>query len=277
MLLQAALKVPRAYLLGHPERELSEAELSAYHAMLHRRLAGEPMAHILGEREFFGLNLRVTPATLIPRPETELLVELALERLPSLQPSDEVTSHAAKLASGQVADLPGGRRGKCRVLDLGTGTGAVALAIAHAWPDVEVLAVDASPAALDVAHENAQRLGLHNVSFLHSDWFAALAGQRFYLIVSNPPYIATDDVHLTQGDVRFEPLSALASGTDGLDDIRRIVAQARDFLEPGGWLLLEHGYDQSARVRDQLKQAGFGNIFSQADLAGIERVSGGQI
>jgi release factor glutamine methyltransferase len=248
MLMQAVLKAPRAYLLAHPERVLNEAELSAYRALLQRRLAGEPMAHILGEREFFGLNLRVTPATLIPRPETELLVELVLQKL---------SPHAG-----------------LRVLDLGTGSGAIALAIAHARADVEVLTVDASPAALEVARANAQRLGLPNVDFQHSDWFSALSGRRFDLIVSNPPYIAADDEHLSQGDVRFEPLSALASGADGLDDIRRIVAQAGDFLEPGGWLLLEHGYDQAPRVREILQQHDYVRIFSARDLAGIERVSG---
>lgn len=250
MLLQAVLKVSRAYLLAHPERELSEAEHMAYRALLQRRLMGEPMAYILGEREFFGLNLKVTPATLIPRPETELLVEMALKTLPQQQ--------------------------RARVLDLGTGTGAIALAIAHARADMEVVAVDASPAALQVAQENAQQLGADNVRLLHSDWFSALAGQRFDLIVSNPPYIAAGDAHLAQGDVRFEPLSALASGSDGLDDLRRIVAQASQFLERGAWLLLEHGYDQAMPVKGLLEQGGFVNCHSVNDLAGILRVSAGQ-
>jgi release factor glutamine methyltransferase len=248
MLLQRTLQVARAYLLAYPERELSENETAVYEAMLQRRQAGEPVAHILGEREFFGLSFKVTPSTLIPRPETELLVELALQHLPS--------GHA------------------CRVLDLGTGSGAIALAIAHSRPDVEVVGVDASPAALEVARENAQRLGLRNANFVQSDWFSALAGQRFDLIVSNPPYIAAGDEHLSQGDVRFEPLSALASGADGLDDIRRIVAQAQGYLERDGWLLLEHGYDQAPRVREILLQGDYVRIFSARDLAGIERVSG---
>lgn len=248
MLLQSVLNVSRAYLLAYPERELSDIEEATYRALLQRRLAGEPMAHILSEREFYGLNFKVTSATLIPRPETELLVELALEKLL--------------------------RRDGCRVLDLGTGSGAIALSIAHARPEVEVVAVDASAAALEVARENAQRLDLHNVTFVRSDWFSALSGQRFDLIVSNPPYIAVDDEHLTQGDVRFEPLSALASGTDGLDDIRRIVAQAKAFLQPGGGLLLEHGYNQAARVRELLQENDYVRIFSACDLAGIERVSG---
>lgn len=253
MLLQRVLGVGRAYLLGHAEQVLDAVQLSAYEALLARRLRGEPMAYILGEREFFGLNFRLTQATLIPRPETELLVELGLQKL-----------------------LFHGERGsKLRVLDLGTGSGAIALSIAHARPEVEVAAVDASEAALAVARENAQRLGIGNASFIHSDWFAALGAQRFDLIVSNPPYIAAGDKHLAQGDVRFEPLSALASGADGLDDIRRIAAQAGQFLEHGAYLLLEHGYDQAAAVREILKNNAFTSVFSAQDIAGIERVSGG--
>lgn len=249
MLLQRVLNVSRAYLLAHPERELNQAESAAYGGWLQRRLTGEPIAHILGDREFFGLTFKVTPATLIPRPETELLVELALQKIP--------------------------QRGVFRVLDLGTGTGAIALSIAHSRPGVEVVGVDASPAALEVARENAQRLGTGNASFIRSDWFSALSGQRFDLIVSNPPYIAAGDVHLSQGDVRFEPISALVSGADGLGDIRRIIAQADGFLERGAWLMLEHGYDQAQAVRDLLRQAGYAEVFSAKDIAGIERVSAG--
>lgn len=162
-----------------------------------------------------------------------------------------------------------------RVLDMGTGSGAIALSIAHARPNAEVVAVDASAAALSVASENALRLNLSNVRLLHSDWFAALAGERFDLIVSNPPYIEADDVHLGQGDVRFEPLSALASGVDGLDDIRRILRDAKDNLNAGGWLMFEHGYDQAARVRQLMQQAGFSDVTSARDLSGIERVTRG--
>lgn len=250
MLLRSVLKVSRAYLLAHSERELNEVEDAAYRALLARRLAGEPMAHILGEREFYGLNLKVTPATLIPRPDTESLVEQALQRLPS--------------GNG------------VRVLDLGTGAGAVALAIAYGRPQAEVVAVDASAAALAVAQENAQRLALANVRCLLSDWFAGVPDTAFDLIVSNPPYIPDADPHLTQGDLRFEPRSALASGADGLADIRRIVAQAGAYLKPGGWLLLEHGYDQALAVRGLLQAAGFVEVFSARDLGGIERVSGGR-
>jgi release factor glutamine methyltransferase len=248
-LLQAVLAVNRAYLLAHPERVLTEQELSRYRSLLQRRLQGEPLAYILGEREFFGLGLRVTPATLIPRPDTELLVELALQRMPE--------------AGG-------------RVLDLGTGSGAIALAIAHARPDAAVTAVDAAEAALSVAQGNAVRLGIRNASFVPSDWFSALAEQHFDLIVSNPPYIAENDSHLSQGDLRFEPRTALASGPDGLDDIRRIIGEAGAHLATDGWLLLEHGYDQAAQVRVLLQRAGFRNISSAKDLAGIERVTGGQ-
>jgi release factor glutamine methyltransferase len=259
-LLQYVMNVQRAYLLAHPEQVLSEIQQEAYDALLQRRLRGEPIAHLLGEREFFGLSFKVTSDTLIPRPETELLVELALQRLPS-----------------PPAPLPQvGEGSGRRVLDLGTGTGAIALSIAHARPDVEVVAVDASGAALQVARENAQRLGVRNVSFVQSDWFSALDAQRFDLIVSNPPYIAADDEHLARGDVRFEPLSALASGADGLDDIRRIVVLAGKYLNEKSWLLFEHGYDQAEAVRDLLRQNGFSKIFLEKDLAGIDRVSGGE-
>ena len=249
MLLQHVLRVSRAWLLAHPEHELSVTDAASYLALMHRRLAGEPMAHILGEREFFGLNFKVTPDTLIPRPETELLVELALARIPP--------------------------RGGFRVLDLGTGSGAIALSIAHMRPDATVTAVDTSQSALLVARENAQRLGTSNTEFVQSDWFSALAGQRFDLIVSNPPYIASDDIHLQQGDVRHEPRSALESGTDGLDDIRRIICGATGYLEQDAWLLLEHGYDQAARVRGDLYESGYREVFTTEDMAGIDRVSGG--
>ena len=250
-LLQQVLNVPRAWLLAHSEHYPNETEQTRYRELLQRRLRGEPVAYLLGEREFFGLKFKVTPATLIPRPETELLVELVLPRI--------------------------SQQGLCRVLDLGTGSGAIALALAHARPDVEVLGCDASTTALTVAQANAQQLAIANVAFIHSDWFEAFTAQKFNIIVSNPPYIAAGDPHLAQGDVRFEPISALVSGSDGLHDIRHIAAHAPDYLEPGGWLLLEHGYDQAAQVRELLQQAGFDVVFSACDLAGIERVSGGRI
>lgn len=248
-LMQAVIGVNRAYLLTHPERLLSDHEYQHFRALFNRRLQGEPIAYLLGMREFYGLDFKVTPATLIPRHDTELLVELALQRIP------------------QNACL----------LDMGTGSGVIALSIAHARPDVEVLAVDASTEALDVARENAVRLNTPNVKLMVSDWFAALAGKKFDLIVSNPPYIAANDLHLGQGDVRFEPLSALASGVEGLDDIRRIVRDAPAYLHTDGWLMLEHGYDQATRVRQLLEQTGFIEVASFSDLSGIERVSMGRI
>jgi len=306
-LLQAVLRVNRAWLLTHPEQILDAEQQARYAALLERRLRGEPLAYILGEREFYGLNFRVTPATLIPRADTELLVEVALQRIPipSPQPSDGTTSHSTRPSknNGQVAGYPASVGGsKFRVLDLGTGSGAIALSIAHARPDIEVMAVDASQEALDVARENARRLLVQhesahistkpsvlseaegsvrtdfligNVRLLRSDWFSALTRERFDLIVSNPPYIAGGDAHLAQGDLRFEPRAALASGADGLDDIRRIVAGAKEHLHAGGWLLFEHGYDQAGRVRELLGAAGYAEVFSARDLAGIERVSGG--
>lgn len=248
-LLQEVLQVNRAYLLTHPERVLGSDEAARYLVLFERRLHGEPVAYLLGKREFFSLNFKVTPATLIPRPDTELLVDQALQHIP--------------------------QRGGCRVLDMGTGSGAIALSIAHARPDAEVVAVDASQAALQVARENQSDLKISNVEFLLSDWFGALQGRRFDVIVSNPPYIASGDAHLTLGDVRFEPISALASGADGLDDIHQISARSMQFLHPRGWLIFEHGYDQAVRVREIMRQAGFQQVFSACDLAGIERVTGG--
>lgn len=263
-LLQAVLQVSRAYLLAHPECLPSAEQLARYAALFERRLTGEPVAYLLGEREFYGLSFKVTAATLIPRPETELLVELALERIP-LSPLPQAGEGGREAGRGQGV----------RVLDLGTGSGAIALSIAHARPDAEVVAVDASAAALEVAQSNLRRLGLANVRLLQSDWFSALQGERFDLIVANPPYIAAGDAHLLRGDLRFEPRSALASGADGLADIRRIITRAKGHLDTNGWLLLEHGHDQAGAVRELLQQAGYEQVYSARDLAGIERVSGG--
>ena len=247
-LLQTVLQVNRAT-CSPPGTALDTGQHERYMTLLERRLNGEPIAYLLGEREFYGLTFKVTPATLIPRPETELLVELVLQRMP--------------------------QQGPCRVLDLGTGSGAIALSIAHARPDANVTATDASVAALEIAQSNAQRLNIGNVRLLHGDWFSALGGERFDIIVSNPPYITAEDVHLARGDVRFEPRTALVSGKDGLDDIRHICREAKAHLRPNGLLIMEHGYDQAAQVRALLEQSGFGEIFSARDLSGIERVSGG--
>ncbi len=248
-LLQYALGKPRAWVLAHAEDVLEQSHATAYRALLQRRLSGEPLAYILGEREFFGLTFKVTPATLVPRPETELLVELALQRIP--------------------------REDKYRVLDLGTGSGAVALSIAHARPNAEIWACDVSAGALAVAQENVKRLGVDNVRLIQSDWFDALPTMHFDLIVSNPPYIAEGDPHLAEGDLRFEPAGALIGGKDGLRDIRHLVAESRHALAKDAWLLFEHGHDQAERARDLLRGGGYENVFSARDLAGIERVSGG--
>ena len=288
-LLQHLLKVPRAYLLTHPERRLNKPEQAQHDEWLQRRLHGEPIAYLLGEREFFGLNFKITRDTLIPRPETELLVELALQRVPGplassppapLPPACVVGASAPYNHGVPLAGAAGeggrqaGRGCEFRVLDLGTGSGAIALAIAHACPTIEVVACDTSLAALEVARENAQRLGIDHATFMHGNWFEPCAAQRFHLIVSNPPYVAVNDPHLAE--LGFEPLSALTSGNDGLHDIRHIIQHARNYLHPGGWLLLEHGYDQASAVRKLLQQAGFNEVFSAPDLAGIERASGGR-
>lgn len=246
-----ALSVPPSYLVGHDRDPLPPEGERACAALLERRLQQEPVAYIVGVREFYGLEFRVTPAVLIPRPETELLVELALERM-----APETL---------------------CTVLDLGAGSGAIAVTLATHRPWAKVTAVDRSPEALAVAQENALRHGAANLRLLRSDWFDGLEGEKFDLIVSNPPYIAAGDPHLNQGDVRFEPPSALASGPDGLDDIRRIVSGAPPHLNPGGWLLLEHGYDQGERCRKLLRENGFVACASAADLAGIPRVTYGRL
>lgn len=248
VLLTHALQLTRVQLITQNERIFSDEEAQRLSALFERRINGEPIAYILGEREFYGLAFAVTPDVLIPRPETELLVELALERLPQ-----------------------GGN-----VLDMGTGSGAVAVAIAHTRPDANVTALDASTNALAVAQNNAARHGAR-VTFLHSDWYGALHDERFDLIVSNPPYIADNDVHLSQGDLRFEPRSALTDHADGLSALRIIIAGAATHLAPKGWLLMEHGYDQAAAVRALLTKQGFEEVQSWQDLAGIERVSGGRL
>jgi release factor glutamine methyltransferase len=248
-LLLHVLGRPRSWLFAHADEPVDAASEAAVLALVQRRAAGEPVAYLTGRRGFWTLDLEVTPATLIPRPETERLVELALQRV-------------APTAAVQVADL-------------GTGSGAIALAIASERPRAQVLATDASIEALAVARRNARRLGLANLRFVHGDWLAPLAGERFALVVSNPPYIESGDPHLARGDLRFEPATALASGADGLDDIRRIVQGARGVLQRGGWLLLEHGWNQGEAVRALLCQAGYAQIFTAQDLEARDRVSGG--
>lgn len=246
ILLAHALQLSRVQLVTQSERVLDQREADMIAALFERRLQGEPIAYILGKREFFGLTLYTTPDVLIPRPETELLVELALDRIPD----------------------------KARVLDLGTGSGAIAIAIAHARPDAHVTALDASETALVVARRNAERHQA-NIRFLVSDWYTALDNEQFDIIVSNPPYIVAGDPHLSQGDLRFEPVNALTDHGDGLSAIRAIVDGSRTHLAPGGWLLMEHGYDQAGAVCELLVRQGFHTVQSWKDLAGIERVSGG--
>lgn len=258
LLLGHVLQKPLAWLLAHDDEVLDEAGLSAFKTLVTRRAAGEPVAYLLGYREFFGREFLTTPATLIPRPETELLVERVIEKV------------SLKVGDGETAIKHKSRR----ILDLGTGTGCIAITLALECPGVLVCAIDASKAALDVAQSNAQRLNA-NVRFLHSDWFAAVGGEKFDLIVGNPPYIAAEDAHLLQGDLRFEPPAALASGADGLDAIRHIIATAPAYLNSAGELWLEHGYDQAEAVRELLDSAGFVHIEQYGDLAGIVRVSGG--
>jgi release factor glutamine methyltransferase len=247
ILLCHALGLTRVGLITQSERALSAAEAQALGALVARRQAGEPIAYIVGKREFFGLEFAVSDAVLIPRPDTELLVELALERLPQ-----------------------GGT-----VLDMGTGSGAIAVALAHTRRDALVTALDVSAEALAVARANAQ----HNdaaVRFVQSDWFGALGDSVFDLVVSNPPYIASGDAHLSQGDLRFEPVGALTDHADGLSALRTIIAGAPAHLAAGGWLLMEHGYDQAAHVRQLLADAGYSDVQSWRDLSSIERVGGGR-
>lgn len=249
LLLAHALGQSRSYLRTWPEREPSAAQCAAFAALLARRRTGEPVAYLLGRQGFWSLDLEVAPHTLIPRPDTELLVETALALGPG---------------------------GPARVLDLGTGTGAIALALACERPAWQVLGVDRVSEAVQLAERNRARLGLGNARFVESVWFSTLGGERFALIVGNPPYIAADDRHLSEGDVRFEPASALVAGEDGLDDIRRIVAEAPEHLEAGGWLLLEHGYDQAEAVRALFAARGFAAVESRRDLGGHQRITLGQ-
>ncbi|MHB8679300.1 MAG: peptide chain release factor N(5)-glutamine methyltransferase [Rudaea sp.] len=250
LLLGHALGVDRAWLIAHRDDAVAPALAGQARCCVSRRAAGEPVAHIVGHRGFHALDLAVTPDVLIPRPETELLVELALQHIPQSEKVD--------------------------IADLGTGSGAIALSIATARAQSRVLATDASATALDVARGNARRLGLRNVDFAQGDWCAALATRRFNLIVSNPPYIAEGDAHLRQGDLRFEPRLALSSGAEGLDAICIIVRDAPVHLQPGGWLLLEHGSEHGAAVRALLQQSGYVEVFTSHDLENRERVSGGR-
>jgi release factor glutamine methyltransferase len=251
VLLAFVLGRNRAWLVAHATDALPAADAHAFARLARRRRDGEPVAYLTGQREFFGLTLTVDRSVLIPRPETETLVECALRKLPQRRAS--------------------------RVLDLGTGTGAIALAIAHERPEARVVAVERSEAALAVALDNGRRLALPNVEFVHGDWFGAVpADDRYDVIAGNPPYVAAGDPHLGEGDVRFEPTTALVAGIDGLDALRVIVAAAGRYLVPEGWLIVEHGYDQAGPVRALFERAGFSSLESHRDLCGIPRVAAGR-
>jgi release factor glutamine methyltransferase len=250
ILLHAITGIHRAMAYARPEQALTVEQLEDLHLVMARRERGEPIAYITGTQEFWSMTLQVSPAVLIPRPETELLVERALELVPLEQPS--------------------------RVLDLGTGSGAIALAIAHARAHAHVIAVDVSPEALAVASSNQRALGIRNLELRASDWFSGLGAERFDVIVGNPPYIAADDPDLEPSVAAFEPKLALIAGPSGLEEIERIVESAREHLLPNGWLVLEHGWKQGGEVRSALVQHGFSHVRSRPDLAGHERVTEGQ-
>lgn len=250
LLLAHAAGRSRSWLYAHGDEEADAETAGRFESLVARRVAGEPVAYLTGRRGFRHLELQVTLDTLVPRPETELLVELALERLP--------------------ADR------ELRIADLGTGSGAIALALASERPRASVVATDASPAALAVARANAGALGIGNVGFREGNWFDAVRGERFDLVASNPPYIAEGDPHLETGDLRFEPAMALSSGWDGLDAIRRIVADAPAHLRPGGWLLLEHGWEQGTAVRALLSNTGFEAVSTERDIESRDRVTLGR-
>jgi release factor glutamine methyltransferase len=247
VLVMHACGIDRSELITRHNVALTDEQQNQLEGLLARRKRGEPVAYITGTREFWSMGLDVTPGTLIPRPETELLVEKALEHIP--------------------------RDTAWTIADLGSGSGAIALAIAKERPRCHVIATDNSPAALEVARNNAKKFGLTNAEFREGDWFAALAGATFDMILSNPPYIRAGDPHLKQGDLRFEPAAALVSGAEGLDAIRHIALHAREFLKPGGWLLFEHGWDQAEAIGDLLRRHGYRDMVCHRDLAGHARVA----
>ena len=250
LLLAAALGKSRSYLHTWPEKIVSSEDALTFAGYLQRRRSGEPVAYILGQQGFWKLDLEVAPHTLIPRPDTECLVEQALARLPAVP---------------------------CRILDLGTGTGAIALALASERPDCEVTAVDVMPDAVALALRNAAHLDIANVTIRQSDWFSALAGQRFAMIVSNPPYIDAADPHLAEGDVRFEPLTALVAADQGLADLAQIIREGRQYLLPGGWMLLEHGWTQGEAVRALFREAGYLDVATCRDYGDNERLTLGRL
>ena len=250
LLMEAICGIGRSQQFSHPENELTEEQVQQFRAALQRCLSGEPLAYVTGRRGFWDMELRVTADVLIPRPDTECLVEQALERIPSD-------------ADWQIADL-------------GTGSGAIAIALARERPLCELTATDTSASALAIAKENAKILGTENITFAAGSWMQPLQSGVYDMIISNPPYIRADDPHLEQGDLPAEPEHALISGTDGLDDIRQIITNSASYLRPGGWLLLEHGYDQAEEVVDLMQLAGYREVFTHKDYGGNDRVTGGR-
>lgn len=250
VLLQHCLGRDRAWLLSHPDRELKAADVDRFRELVRRRARGEPVAYLTGQREFWSLPLQVNTGVLVPRPETELLVERAL-------------SHVAQDA-------------EVTLLDLGTGSGAIALAIAHERPYSRVTGTDCSQSALDVARDNAGKLAIDNVTFARGDWYAAVAGQRFDIIVSNPPYVEDNDPHLRESSLSHEPIHALRAGPDGMRDLAHIITQAEEHLNRHGWLLVEHGAQQANAVCVLMEQHGLRNIATHKDLASLPRVTEGQ-
>ena len=250
MLLSYVGDLSRVQLITQSDRHLSLEQIATLNSLIQKRLEGEPLAYLLGEREFYGLNFKVSPAVLIPRPDTELLVELAIQHTPQ---------HAS-------------------LLDMGTGSGAIAISIAAQRRDLQICACDISTDALEIAKFNADKLLKDRpaISFCESDWYQQIPQQQFHTIVSNPPYIVKDDEHLSQGDLRFEPIDALTDHADGLSAYRKIISKAPKYLAPAGWLLMEHGYHQSQDVQTLLREQGFSEVQSWQDLAGIWRVSGGR-
>jgi release factor glutamine methyltransferase len=251
LLLRHVLSVNHAFLLTHPDQALTVQQFEKFSSLVQRRAEGLPVAYLIGERAFFDLTFKVTEAVLIPRPETELLVEWALELIPPQK--------------------------FCKVLDLGTGSGVIGISIAKHRPQARIIAVDLSPAAINVCQSNVEVLEVANLNTIRGNWFDELSGEKFDLIVSNPPYVAEGDPHLQQGDLRFEPEMALSAGEHGMACITHIINAAPDYLSQEGWLLLEHGYDQAEACRQLLRDKDFSNICSYPDLAGIMRVSGGQL